>query len=263
MERTEILKGFYGAVDEGTRLSRSRQGQLEYRVTTHFLQKYLAPGCKVLETGAGTGRYSVALAQAGFRVSALELLDCNYEKLRRNAEGVPNLKTFKGDALDLSAFGEEEFDSVLLFGPMYHLYETSDREKAITEALRVTKPGGYIFAAFLSAHAIICTNYLYKGHPATLGIKENFDENYNTRHFKEQLFTGYDVCEFEEFFAAKGLEHVTTAAVDSVLEIAERRADFCMSDEDFEAFADYQLHICEKREMLGCSSHLLYIGRKK
>ena len=263
MERTEILKGFYGAVDEGTRLSRSRQGQLEYRVTTHFLHKYLKPGCKVLETGAGTGRYSVALAQAGFRVSALELLDCNYEKLRRNAEGVPNLKTFKGDALNLSAFGEEEFDSVLLFGPMYHLYETSDREKAITEALRVTKPGGYIFAAFLSAHAIICTNYLYKGHPATLGIKENFDENYNTRHFKEQLFTGYDVNEFEALFADKNVSWITTTGVDSILESIEDNDEFEISDEDFEKMVKWYLVFSEKRELLGNTNHLLYICKKK
>ena len=48
-----------------------------------------------------------------------------------------------------------------------------------------------------------------------------------------------------------------------VLEIAERRPDFSMTDEDFAAFADYQLHICEKREMLGNSSHLLYICRKR
>ena len=35
------------------------------------------------------------------------------------------------------------------------------------------------------------------------------------------------------------------------------------TDEDFEAFADYQLHICEKREMLGNSSHLLHICKKQ
>ena len=64
-------------------------------------------------------------------------------------------------------------------------------------------------------------------------------------------------------FKNKPVDHVTTAAVDNVLEIAEHRPDFRMSDEDFKAFADYQLHICEKREMLGNSSHLLYICQKR
>ena len=95
------------------------------------------------------------------------------------------------------------------------------------------------------------------------GLKENFDSDYNVRHFKEQLFTGFDICEFEDLFTDKEVDHITTVAVDNVLEIAEQRTDFSMSDEDFKAFADYQMHICEKREMLGNSSHLLYICRKR
>ena len=53
------------------------------------------------------------------------------------------------------------------------------------------------------------------------------------------------------------MKHIATIAVDNVLEVAEQREDFSMDDEDFKAFADYRLHICEKREMVGNSSHLL------
>lgn len=59
------------------------------------------------------------------------------------------------------------------------------------------------------------------------------------------------------------MKHIATVAVDNVLEIAEQREDFSMTDEDFKAFADYQLHICEKRETLGNLSHLLYICKKE
>ena len=77
------------------------------------------------------------------------------------------------------------------------------------------------------------------------------------------MFTGFDICEFESLFSELPVEHITTVAVDNVLEIAERREDFAMTDEDFQAFAAYQLHICEKREMLGNSSHLRHICRKQ
>ena len=86
--------------------------------------------------------------------------------------------------------------------------------------IRVTKPGGIILVAFLSAHAIICTNYLYDHLPTTVGIKENFDKDYKVKHFKEQLFTGFDICEFEDLFSGLPVEHITTVAVDNVLEIA-------------------------------------------
>lgn len=262
MERAEMIGQFYGQINEDDRLLKTRQGQLEYRVTMNYIHKYLKDGDHVLEIGAGTGRYSIALAREGFYVTAIELVESNLDMLKKNASGLPNIEAFQGDALDLSRFQDDSFDLTLLFGPMYHLYDKADQFKAIDEAIRVTRPGGVIMAAFLSAHAIICTNYLYDWRSAIHGIKENFDSDYNVRHFKEQLFTGFDICEFEALFKDKEVSHITTAAVDNVLEIAEKREDFSMTDEDFEAFADYQLHICEKREMLGNSSHLIYICKK-
>jgi len=116
-------------------------------------------------------------------------------------------------------------------------------------------------AAFLSVYAILFDNYLQGNLLA--GIEENFTEDYKIRHFEEQLFTGYDVAEFEELFTDKPVEHLHTVAVNGILELAEKRIDFAMSDEEMEAFAKLWLAICEKREMLGCSGHLLYICSKK
>lgn len=261
--RTEMIISFYNQIDEDARLQKSRQGQLEYFVTMHYIHKFLQPGARVLEIGAGTGRYSVALAKEGYRVSAVELVESNLDVLKKNAAGLDNLEAFQGDALDLGRFADGSFDVTLCFGPMYHLYEAAEQHRALDEAIRVTKPGGILLVAFLSAHAIICTNYLYDWMPTVCGLEENFDADYKVKHFQEQLFTGFDIVEFEELFADKAVEHLTTAAADNVLEVAEKRADFSMTDEDFAAFADYQLHICEKREMLGNSSHLLYICRKR
>ena len=263
MSRTEILNEFYSGINEDARLSKSRQGQLEYAVTMTYIHKFLKQGARVLEIGAGTGRYSIALAKEGYQVSSVELVESNLNVLKKKSQGLENIEAYQGDALDLGQFADDDFDVTLSFGPMYHLYEAKDQHKALSEAIRVTKPGGIIMAAFLSAHAIICTNYLYDWLPTVQGLKENFDHDYKVRHFKEQLFTGFDIVEFEELFTDKEVDHITTIAVDNVLEIAEKRPDFSMTDEDFKAFTDYQLHICEKREMLGNSSHLVYICRKR
>ena len=262
MDRAEIINELYNNYDEDARLEKDRQGQLEYLVTMHYIHKFLKPGDTVLEIGAGTGRYSIAPAKEGYMVKAVELVESNIDKLKQNAIGISNLEAFQGDALDLSRFDDNSFDVVLCFGPMYHLYEAYDQHRALDEAIRVTKPGGVILVAFLSAHAIICTNYLYN-HTTIDGLNHNFDSEYNVLHFKEQLFTGFDIAEFESFFTEKKVEHLTTVAVDNVLEVAKKRPDFAMTDDEFKAFADYQLHICEKREMLGNSSHLLYICKKR
>lgn len=61
METKEVLEGFYGAYDEDGRL-RSRHGMVEYLTTMRYIEKYLKPGMRILEVGAGTGRYSLPYA---------------------------------------------------------------------------------------------------------------------------------------------------------------------------------------------------------
>lgn len=259
-KRIEIVSSFYDDIDEDSRLNISRHGQLEYATTMEYIHRYAKTGAKVLEIGAGTGRYSIALAKEGYQVTAIELVESNLEVLRKNSRDVKDIISYQGDALNLGQIEDNEFDVTLLFGPMYHLYAKEEVHKAIEEAIRVTKNNGIILIAFLSVYAIMYDNYL-NGHLAT-GIEENFDDCYRVRHFEEQLFTGYDVVEFEQLFEMHKVKYLTTVATDSILELSEGRGDFKMSDEEFELFVRYHLATCEKRELLGSSSHLLYICKK-
>ena len=263
-KRTEIVESFYGDGREEDRLTRSRHGQMEYLTTLSCIDRYAPEPCDVLELGAGAGAYSLTLAREGYRVTALELVDKNVEMLRRKAEGVPTLTVLQGDALDLSRFGDDSFDLTLCLGPLYHIYDRADMDRALNEALRVTRPGGVLMAAFLSVHAILYANYLQAPpHDFRAGLDENFDAQMKPRHFPEQAFTGFTLREMEDLYAGKPMEPLAIVSTDGGLEIAEERADFCLSDEDFKAFAAYHLHHCQDRELLGLSSHLLYICRKR
>ena len=226
-----------------------------------YIHRYAPENAKILEVGAGTGRYSIALAKEGMDVTSVELIESNLEVLKANSKSLENLKAYQGDATDLSRFGDDTFDMTMLLGPMYHLFEAEEVHSAIDEAIRVTKPGGVILFAFISVFAIMYANYFYGNWAA--GQEENFTNDYQVRHFKEQLFTGYDVIEFEQLFQKKPVEWITTAGVDGLLEPIEKRPDFSVSDEDFEALVQWYLTFAEKRELLGNTNHLLYICRKK
>ena len=52
------------------------------------------------------------------------------------------------------------------------------------------------------------------------------------------------------------------AGTDGILEPIEARADFAITDRDFEAFAAWYLTFSEKRELLGSTNHLLYLCRR-
>ena len=259
--RKDIISDFYTLYDEDGRLERSRHGQLEFYITMNYIRRYVSKGDKILEVGAGAGRYSLALAKEGMDVTAVEPVEKNLEILRENSRNLKNISSCQGDATDLSRFPDDSFDVTLLFGPMYHLYEKDEVNRAIDEAVRVTKPGGVLMFAFISVFAIMYANYFYGRWKE--GLEENFTPDYKIRHFKEQIFTGYDVAEFEELFTKKPVDRLTTAGVDGLLEPIERRPDFLLTDDDFESLAKWYLNFSEKRELLGNTNHLLYICRKR
>ena len=259
--REEIVGKFYTQYEEDGRLERTVHGRLEYATTMNYIHRYAKASSKVLEVGAGTGRYSIALAKEEMDVTAVELVEKNLEILREHSKGISNIRSYKGDATKLDMLDDDTFDVTLVFGPFYHLYEMDEINKAIDEAIRVTKPNGVIMFAFISVYAIMYSNYFYGNW--SLGQDENFTSDFKVRHFKEQLFTGYDVAEFEKIFEEKPVTWITTTGVDGLIEPIEHRPDFSVSDEDFKKLSDWYLTFCEKRELLGNTNHLLYICKKK
>ena len=258
--REEIINKFYSQYEEEGRLERTVHGRLEYTTTMNYIHRYADKKSKVLEIGAGTGRYSITLAKEGMDVTAVELVDKNLEILREKSKGIGNIKSIQGDDTKLDTLEDNCFDLTLVFGPLYHLYEKEEVNKAIDEAIRVTKPGGVIMFAFISVYAIMYSNYFYGNW--SLGQAENFTNDNKVRHFKKQLFTGYDISEFEDLFKTKNVTYITTTGVDGLIEPVEHRADFSISEYDFKKLSDWYMSHSEKRELLGNTNHLLYICKK-
>lgn len=253
---------FYNCCDEDTRLTRSRHGQLEYLTTMHYIQKHLKKGMKILEIGAGTGKYSITLAKMGYDVTAVELVKANLQILKQNAKGIKNIMALQGDALDLSMLENASFDMVLVLGPMYHLYNRADQTLAIKEALRVCKDGGVLMFAFIPIHNFIYGCGFDDGAPIADAINKNFDENYRPRQYPEQMFTGFEIADFKNLFKGLQFKGLHMVSADSIMDLEERIPGFNMTDEDFEAFAKYHLATCENPTLQGLAFHLLYIGKK-
>lgn len=82
------IKDYYNNYDEENRLL-SRYGMVEFATTMNYIEKYLTPNAKIIEIGAGTGRYSHTLAQKGYTVDAVELVEhkdfqTEYDRQRKN-----------------------------------------------------------------------------------------------------------------------------------------------------------------------------------
>ena len=77
---------------------------------------------------------------------------------------IPNFfkgKIYQGNACDLSFIESDTYDIVLLLGPMYHLFNDEDKNRAISEAIRVAKKGGIIYSAYCNSDTCVY-KYFYK-----------------------------------------------------------------------------------------------------
>ncbi|MBO7215702.1 MAG: class I SAM-dependent methyltransferase, partial [Clostridia bacterium] len=147
MDTFESLTNYYNTKDESLRLS-TRHGSVEFLTTVRYVEKYLSENHRILEIGAATGKYSHYFAQKGYEVDAIELVQHNIDVFNSLTLPEEKVTVMQGNALDLSHIKDETYDITLLLGPMYHLYTVEEQLKALSEAIRVTKPKGKIFAAY-------------------------------------------------------------------------------------------------------------------
>ena len=124
----DYLERYYNSYDEDGRLL-SKHGQVEYLTTMKYIDESIRniANPRIIEIGAGTGRYSVTLAKRGHNVTAVELIEHNLDILKSKLDGTEPITAIQGNALDLSAFSDGEFDLTMLLGPMYHLYTKEEK----------------------------------------------------------------------------------------------------------------------------------------
>ena len=261
METKQILTNFYSNYDEDGRL-RSRYGMVEFLTTMRYIEKYLKPGMRILEIGAGTGRYSHALAQKGYQVDAVELVEHNIEVFRENTAEGEDITVTQGDARVLSAFGDEEYDMVLLLGPMYHLFTHEDRVQAISETIRVAKKGGIVMAAYCGNDATVMQFCFMRGMIKDPYYKERIDaDTFKLRSDLEEIFVLYRKEDVDSLMAGFDIERLHYIGTDLLTKyIGDTVESF--DDETFELYIDYCLAVCEREDMIGFSNHTLDIFRK-
>lgn len=248
------LEDYYGKFCEEKRLTR-RHGRVEYVTSMKYIHDYLHVGDKILDIGAGTGRYCVALANEGYEVDAIELVKYNLGMLKAKKSRV---KAYQGTALDLSRYKDHTFDMTLLFGPMYHLFSFEDKLKALNEAKRVTKKNGMILVAYCMNDYSIIVHGFRDGH-----IKEALEagkvtHDFHTVSVKKDLYDYVRIEDIDRLNKASGLKRVKLIATDGAANYM-RQALNAMDEETFDIFIQYHLSTCERKDMLGASTHTLDI----
>ncbi len=257
---TYELEKYYNKFCEDKRLLR-KYGQVEYITSMKYIHEFLRDNkeTKVLDVGAGTGRYSVELANEGYDVTAIELVKHNLGVLKSKGSSV---KAFQGTALDLSRFEDNTFDVTLVFGPMYHLYTFQDKVKALSEAKRVTKAFGTILVAYCMNEYSVLTYGFKENNIRTSIEKGKLTDDFHVISQPEDLYDYVRIEDINKLNEEVMLERIKIVAADGPANYM-RQAINCMDEETFTLFMKYHLSTCERIELLGASGHTLDILRKK
>jgi len=271
MGMDQILN-YYNQFDEWGRLDRE---PIEFLVNWHFINKYLPQTGYVLDNGAVPGKYSMELAKNGYKVSLTDLTPKLVKIAEDKAEELGLTERFAGffttDARDLSIFPDEQFDAALMLGPLYHLQDELDRIKAVKELHRVTKQNGLVFVAFMPRSRHILTSLLSPENWKPNDHMDNILHFSQTGCFNHQdygRFTGayyFNIEDIQPFMESHGFESLELVGsnVGAILNNESWNYWREKGNNEVEKIIKLFIEKANDPHLLGVSSHLLYIGRKK
>lgn len=254
------IEKYYNKHKEDHRLT-TRHGMVEYLVSMKYIHDYLPKdknNFKIADIGAGTGRYSVTLANEGYDVTAVELVKHNLEILESKHA---KIKCWPGDARNLSFLQDNTFDVTIFFGPLYHLHGDIERLKAFNEVKRITKPGGIIFAAYVMNDYSVIT-YCFREERIHELIKTNhIDKNFHVCPSDEELYEYVRLEDIKRLNALAKLKRIKIFSPDGPSDYMRKELN-AMSEDSFKHFIDYQMLNAERPELLGAGSHIVDVLKK-
>ena len=138
---------------EWTRFDEGRTPPQSVAVHLAKLREFVKVGDRVLDVGAGPGRFTIELARLGADIAVADIsarqLELNRERVEEAGLESRISERVQADVTDLSRFDDASFDAVVCFGgPLSYVVDRA--EQGVAELLRVTRPGGHVLLSVMS-----------------------------------------------------------------------------------------------------------------
>ena len=136
---------------EWERFAGSAMDRVNLEVHIRLLREHVRTGDRVLDAGAGPGRFTLELARLGATVVAGDIsprqLELHAERTFDIEASVESRELL--DIVDLSRYADASFDAVVCFGgPLSYVLDEAD--VALAELLRVMRPNGHVLISVMS-----------------------------------------------------------------------------------------------------------------
>lgn len=266
IDNIEDIKEYYTfGYDETTRLERH---QLEREMTLRYFSEYLPSRGNILEIGAASGVYTLWLAKRGYHVTAIDISEKLLEECRSQVRAAglqDHVMCVLSDARDLSNIKEQDFDALLLMGPLYHLVLMEDRLAALREATSHLKLGGIFFSAHISRYGVIghlmqrVPDWIESDQHVRSLIDKGCDPEVGPKYGFRAYYTTLE--EIVPLHEKVGLEKLVLAGVEPAIS-ADDESYNRLEGHQRGLWLDLLYELSQEPSLMASSRHLLYIGRK-
>lgn len=247
---------------------RLQRHQLEFELTWRYLNEYLPPSSSILEIGSATGGYTLPLAQAGYKITAVDmsktLLDWNRRRIIE-ARLTDQVSFVSADARDLTAITKTDYDAILMMGPLYHLVIESDRQTALRQAFACLQPDGLIVSAFISRYGFLSdmlsryADWIERQDEVQSVMSIGRDpENMRAGSFRGYFATPAEIVSLHEEI---GFETLVLTGIEPVIGSDDDSYNR-LTGTQRQLWLDLLYAVSCEPSIIGASRHLLYIGRK-
>jgi ubiquinone/menaquinone biosynthesis C-methylase UbiE len=264
------LQAHANGEDDWKRWEESPIQQVDFAVHIHYLHKYLQGNMRVLEIGAGAGRFTKELADISNRIVVADISPSKLQRNKRNAEALGYADAVEEwcecDMLNLHPnFGDGEFDAVVCYGgPLSYVFDR--REKAIRELVRVTRPGGTLCLSAKSlwgtVHAFLPT-ILNVDPRLNREIVETGDMGPDKVDLASRFWHAYRASEFKEFIEQAGAIVEVLSASDC-LSATWRDLLYTWRDDKkrWEHLLELEIEACREPGCVDMGAYVLAVAKK-
>lgn len=255
---------------EWHRLVKSPVHEVRLHVHRHYLEQYVKSGDRVLEIGAGPGRFTQILAELGATVVIVDIspgqLALNRKYARELGFEDAVADRLELDMSDMSVVPDEDFDLAVVYGgPLSYVFE--NRNLALSEILRVLKPGGIALLGVMSLWGGI--------HEFLRGVLDvSLEENAEINRTGDLSPDTYKNCthhchmfradEFRSFLEASGAE-VLAMSASNCLSAAwgDRLAEIRSDPVKWQQLLQMEIEACRQPGCIDMGTHLIAVIRKR